>query len=54
MCSPATCRNCGKTTWTGCGQHANQVMASVPKNDRCTCDAHAPESLFSRLFSRSK
>lgn len=23
-----TCRTCGRSTWTGCGQHANQVRAS--------------------------
>lgn len=21
--------------WSGCGQHANQVMAGVPRADRC-------------------
>ncbi len=52
MCSPATCRNCGKTTWTGCGQHADQVMASVAKDQRCTCAEHAPQSFFGSLFKR--
>lgn len=35
MCSPATCRTCGKTTWAGCGQHADQVMRNVPSGQRC-------------------
>lgn len=35
MCRRATCRVCGKTTWAGCGQHVNQVMAGVPSGDRC-------------------
>ncbi len=39
MCSPARCRRCGGTTWTGCGAHVSQVMAGVPKDRRCTCDA---------------
>ncbi len=37
MCSPATCQTCGKTTWTGCGQHADAVMAGVPRDQQCTC-----------------
>lgn len=37
MCSPATCYACGKTTWSGCGQHADMVMAGVPADARCTC-----------------
>lgn len=39
MCSAATCRRCGKTTWAGCGQHVKQVMAGVPAKQRCTCEA---------------
>ena len=35
MCSPVTCRTCGKTTWAGCGQHVDQVMRHVPKDQRC-------------------
>jgi hypothetical protein len=37
MCSPASCRQCGKTTWAGCGKHAEQVMARVPADRRCDC-----------------
>ena len=37
MCSPVPCRACGKTTWTGCGLHADEVMADVPTERRCTC-----------------
>lgn len=35
MCRPVNCKVCGKTTWAGCGQHVNQVMAGVPNADRC-------------------
>ncbi len=35
MCRPATCSICGKTTWAGCGQHVDQVMAGVPNDQRC-------------------
>lgn len=38
MCVPATCPTCGKTTWSGCGAHIDQVRASVPA-DRW-CDGH--------------
>ncbi len=35
MCRAATCKTCGKTTWAGCGQHVDQVMAGVAHADRC-------------------
>ena len=31
MCRPTTCRQCGKTTWAGCGMHVEQVLAGVPR-----------------------
>ena len=37
MCSPISCRSCGKVTWSGCGMHVDQVMANVPKEQQCTC-----------------
>ena len=39
MCSPTRCHTCKKTTWSGCGSHVQQVMRSVPKQQRCTCSA---------------
>ncbi|MEZ5133375.1 hypothetical protein [Mycolicibacterium sp.] len=38
MCYPATCPRCGKTTWGGCGEHAEQVMRNVPAGQQCTCN----------------
>ena len=35
MCRSVSCKVCGKTTWAGCGQHVDQVMAGVPRADRC-------------------
>lgn len=35
MCRPVTCRQCGKTTWAGCGQHVDMVKASVPAGQWC-------------------
>ena len=41
MCSPKTCRQCGKTTWSGCGMHVAQVKAKVPAGQ--WCDGHATD-----------
>jgi hypothetical protein len=35
VCRPVTCKTCGKTTWSGCGQHVAQVKASVPAGQWC-------------------
>jgi hydroxyacylglutathione hydrolase len=37
MCSPVVCPRCKKITWSGCGVHADQVMAAIPEEKRCTC-----------------
>jgi hypothetical protein len=53
MCSPTTCRVCGKTTWSGCGQHVAQVKARVPAGqwcDRHAASAQPTTSSSSRLF----
>lgn len=54
MCRPATCKACGKTTWAGCGQHVDQVMAGVPAGQRCPGHVGEPavagKSFLSRLF----
>ena len=41
MCSKATCRKCGKITWSGCGMHVKQVMRGVPADKQCTCNSKA-------------
>lgn len=53
MCSPITCRICGKTTWTGCGQHVDQVMRNVPASQRCpghTREEQPKAGFMSRIF----
>ncbi len=58
MCSPATCRVCGKTTWSGCGRHVDQVMRHVPASRRCqghdqgSRTDDAGRSLMDRLLGR--
>ena len=54
MCHQTTCRACKKRTWAGCGQHKQQVMRGVPKDQRCNCTAAekaaANRGFLSRLF----
>lgn len=38
MCYPATCPQCKKTTYAGCGMHVDQVLSSVPEDRRCDCN----------------
>ena len=56
MCHAVTCRVCGKTTWSGCGQHIDQVRRGVPSAQWCnghdTETAAAPTGLFGKLFGR--
>ena len=57
MCRAVTCRECGKTTWAGCGQHVSQVMAGIPADRRCPGHANDPAASsgsgwLRRLFGR--
>ncbi len=57
MCRAVKCRTCGKTTWTGCGRHVEEVRASVPASQWCAGHPNqrgAGRGLLSRLLgSRS-
>jgi hypothetical protein len=59
MCRRVNCKICGKATWAGCGQHVDQVMAGISRNDRCKGHTDAEKaaarsgSFFGRLFGRS-
>jgi len=59
MCHQVTCKRCQKASWAGCGQHVNQVLKGVPKNQRCKCTAaemaewKKEHSLFRRLFGKT-
>ena len=54
MCSKVTCRKCGKASWSGCGQHVDQVMRGIAKADRCHGHANDPKEpgFFSKLFAK--
>ncbi|MDO5029898.1 MAG: hypothetical protein Q4E11_04865 [Corynebacterium sp.] len=59
MCRPVECNVCHKTTWAGCGQHIDQVKATVPANQWCDGKhteaeikaAGANRGFFGRLFN---
>lgn len=58
MCSRVNCRKCGKVTYSGCGQHLDQVFAGVPKSNRCVCAAMKKQasgeksSFLAKIFGR--
>jgi hypothetical protein len=35
MCSKVICRQCGKPTWSGCGQHIEEALVNIPEAQRC-------------------
>lgn len=37
MCFKVQCDKCEKTTWKGCGKHAEAVMRDVPEDQKCKC-----------------
>ena len=56
MCQRTTCKSCGKPTYAGCGAHVEQVLADVPKAERCDCREKRAKgdpndsSLLKRIF----
>jgi len=54
MCSPATCRTCGRATYSGCGQHVEQVLRGVATKDRCACPTELRKTggFLSKLLGR--
>jgi hypothetical protein len=56
MCRPATCRTGGQATYAGCGQHVEQVLRGVPKDQRCSCPPNlrvtGGKGLLARLLGR--
>lgn len=57
MCQRATCKNCGKATYRGCGMHVEQVLSGVPTSQRCDCDRSGGGTgggFFARLLGARK
>ncbi|MDY6810092.1 MAG: hypothetical protein SW127_13905 [Actinomycetota bacterium] len=48
MCHPTRCRQCGKTTWAGCGSHVDSVRRMVPASQWCPGHADAKKGGFFR------
>ncbi|ROV99055.1 hypothetical protein VMCG_06637 [Cytospora schulzeri] len=38
MCMGATCPDCSKKSWRGCGKHIPSAMAGVPEDQWCSCE----------------
>jgi hypothetical protein len=57
MCRAVACKVCGKAGWKGCGMHVDQVLAGVPRADRCPghpkAEREGASTWLSRLFTRS-
>ncbi|RPE36026.1 hypothetical protein [Kitasatospora cineracea] len=53
MCRRVTCKSCGKPTFAGCGMHVDQVLAGVPKAQRCSCAADAKAAKTARAAGNS-
>ncbi len=43
MCRRVECSKCKRPTFAGCGAHVEQVLADVPKPERCQCRQQAAE-----------
>ena len=57
MCRAVVCKQCGKTTWAGCGQHVDQVMRGVPRAQQCqghqaTSPSAGTNRVLRRIFGR--
>ena len=50
MCTQVKCKECGKATWTGCGQHVEEALRGVPKADRCPGHQSTTKRGFLGLF----
>ncbi|KAK6287971.1 hypothetical protein QQP08_001633 [Theobroma cacao] len=37
MCYRVDCKQCGKYSWGGCGNHLSTLYASIDEGKRCMC-----------------
>jgi hypothetical protein len=38
MCHEIKCSKCKKLTWSGCGNHLENLFAKIQYNQRCWCN----------------
>ncbi|KAL2282779.1 hypothetical protein FJTKL_10394 [Diaporthe vaccinii] len=38
MCMGATCPDCSKKSWRGCGKHIPSALSGVPEDEWCACE----------------
>ena len=54
MCHATKCSKCGKTTWSGCGQHVESVFRNVPVGQRCFCGFSEDEKQYAAEHPQSR
>ena len=37
MCRQIVCSRCNKPNWAGCGQHIEEALKNIPKEQQCQC-----------------
>lgn len=52
MCRRVACGRCGRPTFSGCGAHVERVLADVPHDERCRCNAEKPADTEERPRTR--
>ena len=54
MCEKVICRKCYKPTWAGCGEHIEEALTGIAKEDRCQGHKSEPRKsgLLNRLLNR--
>lgn len=56
MCRRIECSECKKPSYAGCGMHVEQVLGTVPPEERCKCrekpkkEKNGEPSVLRRLF----
>lgn len=57
MCRRIQCEDCHKPSYTGCGRHVEEILASVPREARCQCrnavSANKGAALVQPLYAAS-
>lgn len=52
MCQQIKCSECGKATWSGCGEHIEEALQGIPESARCQGHESEKTGFFASLFGR--